>query len=87
MDKLESMDKTLLRNTITLEEHQRRSEVNEKAIELTREVNEKAIELLATKLGPLQAHVTFVHNAFKLLGILAAVAGVVDVILHAIWKG
>jgi uncharacterized membrane protein (DUF106 family) len=69
-EKLHSIDKTLERNTVSLEEHMRRSALNEEAIELLKE-----------EFKPVQKHVTQVHailQFFGFLGILASiVAGIV----------
>lgn len=53
-DQLTSIDKTLLTNTIILEEHQRRSLANE-----------KAVELLESQLQPITKHVYLVNILSK----------------------
>lgn len=67
LDKLEEMDKrldtidlTLVKQHVTLEEHIRRSLANEEAVEMLRE-----------EIKPIQAHVNMINGALKLLGGIA----------------
>lgn len=64
-DQLTSIDKTLVANTIILEEHQRRSLANE-----------KAVELLEAQILPISKHVYVVNIFVKgALAILCSSAG------------
>lgn len=65
-NKLHSIDITLAKQHITLEEHTRRSLANE---EQTR--------LLAEELRPIRKHVSQMEGGLKLLGILSLVLGVI----------
>ena len=56
---LDSINVTLVRNTSSLEEHIRRT------------------ELLEKKLEPIEIHVTQMQGAFKFIGVVAVVAGLV----------
>lgn len=63
-DKLDVQNETTLRNTLSLEEHIRRTVQNE-----------EMIELLRNDLKPVEDHVKYVHGALKLLGLIALLAG------------
>lgn len=65
-DKLHQIDKTLQRNTDSLEHHIRRTDALEKDVKLRS-------EQAANDLKPIKAHVTFVNNMLKAIGALGSV--------------
>lgn len=62
--RLNDIDKTLVRNTVSLEEHMKRSDNLE-----------KMITKVESDMLPLQKHVSYMHGAFKLVGVLSLVVG------------
>ena len=64
-DKLQSIDKTLIKNTADLELHMLRTEQNE-----------KMIQVIYDDMKPVKKHVNHVEGGLKLLGILSLVIGV-----------
>lgn len=69
-ERLNSIDATLIRNTTSLEYHILRTAQNE-----------KLIEALKTDLKPVERHVQYMHGAFKLLGVITLVAGLLKMFL------
>lgn len=69
-ERLNSIDKTLERNTVSLEFHVMRTNQNE-----------KLIEALKADLVPVEKHVQYMHGAFKLLGVITLVAGLLKMFL------
>lgn len=67
---IHEIDKTLVRNTASLEEHMKRTEMNEEAIELLRE-----------ELKPVRTHVNHVEGGIKLIGLVSLILGVVAAIV------
>ena len=65
-ERLDSVDLILVRNTGSLEEHMRR-----------RQLAEEAIDILRRELKPVQTHVARVDGGLKLLGILSVVLAVI----------
>lgn len=68
--RLDNIDKTLIRQEFTLEEHQRRSLANE-----------KSLELLEKKLGPVFTHVQLMNFLVK-MGILVITSSFFFDLLH-----
>jgi hypothetical protein len=62
-DKLHSIDITLAKQHMTLEDHTRRSLANE-----------KAVEVLGDALKPITKHVNMMEGALKLIGVMSLVA-------------
>lgn len=69
-ERLNSIDKTLERNTTSLEYHVMRTNQNE-----------KLIEALKADLKPVEVHVQYMHGAFKLLGVLTLIAGLLKIFI------
>lgn len=67
---IHEIDKTLVRNTASLEEHMKRTEMNEEAIELLRE-----------ELKPVRTHVNHIEGGIKLIGLVSLILGVVAAIV------
>jgi chromosome segregation ATPase len=71
-EKLGSIDVTLAKNTSSLDEHIRRTELAE-----------EAISIIKNEMAPIQKHVTQVHTIFQAIGFVSVVvsiaAGVVKV--------
>lgn len=65
-EKLASIDVTLVKQEVNLQEHMRRSLLNEEAIEIIKE-----------ELKPVQKHVTQVHTIFQAVGFIAVVVSIV----------
>lgn len=59
---------TLAKQHVTLEEHQRRSAANE-----------RAVELLEAKIEPLAKHVLMVNGVVKFIITLSAIAAIIEV--------
>jgi hypothetical protein len=72
-EKLHSIDITLTKQHMTLEDHTRRSLANE-----------KAVDLLAAELKPIRAHVNRMEGGLKLLGVISIISGIVFTIIRAI---
>jgi hypothetical protein len=68
--RLDSMDKTLIKQEINLKEHIRRTEAVE-----------NQLEIMKKEMTPVQKHVAMVEGAFKFLGIISMTLGVVGSIL------
>ena len=72
-ERLGEIDVTLAKNTASLEEHIRRTELAE-----------EAIAVIKDELKPIQKHVTQVHTVFQVIGFVAVAvsiaAGVVKVL-------
>lgn len=71
-DKLDSVDKTIIKQEENLREHMRRTEIAE-----------KRIENLSEDLEPIQNHVNQVRGGFK---ILAYVVPIIVTLIGTIWK-
>jgi hypothetical protein len=69
---------TLERNTLSLEEHIRRTTAAEKRIEMLTEQDLKLEEEVNKKLAPISDHVKMVNWTFKLLATAGAVLLVLD---------
>lgn len=63
---------TLVRNTVTLEEHMRRTAAAEKNIELTQERISAVQEKLEGDMEPIRDHVKTVNLIMRLLGIVTS---------------
>lgn len=63
---IHSIDITLAKQSVSLDEHIRRS------------------NLLEEKMVPLEHHVAMTHGALKLIGLMAAIAAIIEVILQAV---
>jgi len=68
-ERLNSIDKTLERNTVSLEYHVMRTNQNE-----------ELIKALKSDLLPVENHVKYMHGAFKLIGVLTAIGGLIKLI-------
>jgi hypothetical protein len=72
-EKVSLISETVIKNTAVLEEHQRRSTINEESLELLR----KEVE-------PIKKHVAMFSGAFKAFaaigGVIAAIAAIVSMI-------
>ena len=64
--RLSSIDVTLAKQEVNLQEHMRRTQLNE-----------QAIEKITENLVPINKHVGHVEGAFKVLGMIATAAGVI----------
>lgn len=73
LEKINSIDRTLIRNTITLEEHIKRTKQNE-----------LLIERIFEDVEPVKKHVHVMEGAFKLLGFTALILSVIGGILKII---
>jgi hypothetical protein len=65
-EKLNSIDKTLERNTVSLEYHVMRTNQNE-----------ELIKALKSDLLPVENHVKYMQGAFKLLGVLTVIVSLI----------
>ena len=75
--RLDSIEKVLIAQEINLKEHMRRSDHLETIVDQIKIKNEK-------ELAPLKRHINMVEGAFKLLGILGILFGIVGGIVKAI---
>lgn len=64
-ERLSDINNVMIRNTASLEEHMRRSLLNE-----------EAVDLLRTEIKPLSQHVATINNIAKMISVLAALAGI-----------
>lgn len=64
-EKIASIDVTLAKQEVNLQEHMRRSLLNEEAIEIIKE-----------ELKPVQKHVTQVHTILQAVGFISVVASI-----------
>lgn len=69
-ERLTSIDVTLARQEGHLQEHMRRSEANE-----------RAVEVLGQQLGPIKKHVNMLEGSLKLLGIMSLIVGTIGGVL------
>jgi uncharacterized coiled-coil protein SlyX len=69
-DRLISIDTTLAKQEVHLQEHMRRSAANE-----------RAVELLSQQLSPIKKHVAMLEGSLKFVGILSLVLGVIGGVL------
>jgi biopolymer transport protein ExbB/TolQ len=67
-DQLSESNAIQMAHKVILEEHMRRTEANE-----------RAIEMLAEDLKPIRKHVNMVQGAAALLGLIATIAGIIAV--------
>lgn len=65
-ERLDKMNETLIRNTMSLEEHMRRSAAIEQAVELQG-------KMIDARMKPVEEHVKFLNNAAKLAAVIGAV--------------
>lgn len=72
-ESVHSIDKTLARQEENLKEHMRRSEANE-----------KAVELLSIELKPIKTHVNRIDGALKLIGLIAVAIGIATGLINLI---
>jgi hypothetical protein len=70
-DRLDSMDKTLVKQEANLAEHMRRTEVLEESVEYIRK----------SELKPIQNHVVMVEGVIKFIGFLSVVLGIIQVVI------
>lgn len=73
-DDISSINLTSARQQMSLEEHMRRTEANEKALQLLEEKNHKDVESLGSRVVPLERHVAMWGGAGKLIALLATVS-------------
>ena len=71
--RLDSMDKTLTKQEIHLQEHIRRTEALE-----------NHLEMIKKDIAPVQKHVNMVEGAFKLLGVISMALGIMGSVLKVI---
>ncbi len=75
--RLDSVDKTLVRQEANLGEHMRRTELAERSIQ-NLEIETKAeISKVRTEAAPTHKHVAYMNGAFKGLGVLAVITGII----------
>lgn len=75
--RLDSMDVTLAKQSVILEDHTRRSLANEEAVELLKKKLEADVK-------PLQNHVAAMTGVLKSIGVLASIASIVYTIIEAV---
>ena len=68
-ERLDSVDKTLIKQESSLSEHMRRSLAAEENLQILRE-----------EFKPVQNHVSQISGAFKLIGLLSVVLGILKVL-------
>jgi len=76
-DRMSNIDSTQVKQQVILEEHIRRTEVNERALELMRDNHSSDINKLNTKIEPLEKHVAMWGGVGKAVAILGVVASIV----------
>jgi hypothetical protein len=74
-ERLDSVDRTLIKQEANLEEHMRRSLANE-----------EAVNLLSQQLKPLNKHVIMVESIFKFVGAISVLLGIVLGVLNILDK-
>ena len=72
-ERLNSMDKTLIKQEINLSEHMKRSLANE-----------ESVKILSNELKPIRTHVNHVEGALKLIGLLGVIMGIISGIIKVI---
>jgi hypothetical protein len=71
--RLDSVDKTLVKQEANLGEHMRRTELAEKNIEKVQQDSKEAVTKLETEMAPVKKHVAHVEGFLKGIGLLATV--------------
>ena len=75
--RIDNVDVTLAKQSVILDEHTRRSLANEEQVALLK-------KKFDDELGPVKAHVQMVHGAFKLIGLIATIAGIAEAVVQII---
>lgn len=75
--RLDSVDKTLVKQEANLGEHMRRTELNEKRIETAEIEADKKVESVRKALAPVEKHVAYMEGALKGLGVIATMIAVI----------
>lgn len=83
-DKISSIDSTQTRQQATLEEHIRRTEVNEKALELMKTMHYDDIGKVKAKIEPLERHVAMWGGVGKAIAVLGVLASIVVAVLKLV---
>lgn len=77
--RIDSVDVTLGKQSIILEEHTRRSLANEQQVELLKKKMEADKKDILEDAKPIHQHVHMINGAFKFIGGIATVAGIIGV--------
>lgn len=80
----DTIDITLAKQSVQLEEHIRRTELAEMNINLLKDQISSNKEETKNDLKPIQTHVVQVHMVLKLIGVVASVASIVKGIFYAL---